>query len=102
MATWRYCLALLAFGKEGDTPDARRQLKEAISANRHVPAYLLGEEEIGVKPNSYIIGSPQEAVLCASECIDAWQVMPGAVDWLRAQSAKILPQRVRPRGSGKK
>src|SRR5438045_5366155 len=41
-AAWAYNKALSAFRRHGDTPDARKLLKEAKRANRHVPAYLLG------------------------------------------------------------
>lgn len=42
-------------------------------------------------PDSYSIGSPQEAAICASECVPVWQVIPRAIDWLRTQSTKVLP-----------
>ncbi|MCY2928686.1 MAG: hypothetical protein NTV86_04170 [Planctomycetota bacterium] len=102
MATWRYSRALLAFGKKGDTPAARKHLKAAIAANRYVPAYLLGDEEIDDGPDKYSIGSPEEAGFCASECVCAWQAIPGALDWLSAQSKEILPGLGRPNAPGKK
>src|SRR5437762_1011339 len=43
-ATWAYTTALLTFRQQDDTIEARRLLKTAIKSNKHVPAYLLGEE----------------------------------------------------------
>ena len=42
---------------------ARRLLREARKANKHVPAYLLGEELLPEgPPASYVPGEPSEAI----------------------------------------
>ncbi len=92
-AMWLYCRALLSFIKEGDTPESRRQLQKAIKANRHAPKYLLGDAEIDYVPETYKIGSEEEAVICAMECGRAWRAMPAALDWLRTQAAKPQSKR---------
>ena len=90
MATWRFCRALLIFRKEGDTPAARKQLQQAVTANRHVPACLLGDDDSADygEPTGYSLGSPQEAIACTIESLHAWQATPNALDWLRAQTTK--------------
>ena len=102
MAAWQYSRALMTFRKKGDTPAARRQFKEAVAANRHVPKYLLGDAEIDGEPDQYAIGSNEEGIICANECGVAWQTVPGALDWLRAQVAKPSPRRGKPRGPKRK
>jgi tetratricopeptide (TPR) repeat protein len=44
-AQWQYGYALMAFRREGNSPDARRWLRAAIRLNRHVPRYLTGDDE---------------------------------------------------------
>ena len=78
------------------------QLKEAVAANKHVPRYLLGDAEIDREPDQYAIGFNEEAIICANECSFAWQEIPGALDWLRAQAAKPSPRRGKPRGPKRK
>jgi tetratricopeptide (TPR) repeat protein len=96
MATWQYCRALLTFLKGGDTPESRRQLKKAIAANPHVVKFLLGQAELEPEPDSYALGSNEEAIICASACSGAWQAVPGAVDWLKTQAAKPARPRKKP------
>jgi hypothetical protein len=58
-------------------------LREALQANRHVPAYLIGEAELpDATPSSYALGSVEEAEICAEELMDAWEDTPGALRWL--------------------
>ncbi|QDV37700.1 DUF6930 domain-containing protein [Tautonia plasticadhaerens] len=83
-ATWAYTRALLAFRRQGDTPEARKQLKTARKANKHVPAYLLGEEPMPPEqPPSYSPGDESEAVIYAAAGLSAWRSTPGALTWLR-------------------
>lgn len=82
-AFWRYGWTLWTFRREGDSPSARRRLREALQANRHVPPYLTGEAELpDATPASYALGSVEEAEICAEELVDAWEDTPGAVRWL--------------------
>jgi len=102
MAIWQYGRALMTFRKDGDMPAARRQLQQAIAANRHVPQYLLGDAEIDRDPGGYSIGSDEEAIICARECAPAFQAIPGSLDWLRTQAAEPTDHREEPRGPGRK
>ena len=52
-ANWAYTKALVAFRRNGDTPETRRLLKAAKKANKHVPAYLLGRKPLPQEPPSY-------------------------------------------------
>jgi tetratricopeptide (TPR) repeat protein len=102
-ATWAYGQALVSFRMEGDSPAASRHGRAALRTNPHVPAYLLGRKRPPKeRPPFYSAGSPEEAVLCAEEQIEAWQAAPGALDWLAAAAppAGIAPRKTaRPRAT---
>lgn len=87
MAVWMYSRALLDFRKYGDSPVADRSLKAAFHENKHVPAYLLGRKKMPrTLPGLYGFGDDNEAVLYASGNMAAWQVTPGAMEWLAAKA----------------
>ncbi|HOI56413.1 MAG TPA: hypothetical protein PLP01_14290, partial [Phycisphaerae bacterium] len=88
-AAWFYCRALLAFRKEGDCERAREELHAAIKENRHVPKYLLDRESADFWPESYSLGSEEEAIVTADECGDAWEATPGAMVWLDRQAREF-------------
>jgi hypothetical protein len=100
MATWAYTRALLAFRRQGDTPEARRLLKAAKKANKHVPAYLLGEKfPPAERPGYYSPGAESEAQEYIGSFLAAWKGTPGAIAWLRASvPAKKKDQGPRPKG----
>ncbi|HWE36167.1 MAG TPA: hypothetical protein VG406_06310 [Isosphaeraceae bacterium] len=88
-AAWAYTRALLAFRRSGDSAAAKKRLKEAKKANKHVPAYLLGEKPMPARPPGYYgLGDDNEAVLYAAAALSAWKSTPGAVAWLRAAAPK--------------
>jgi tetratricopeptide (TPR) repeat protein len=88
-ATWAYTKALLAFRREGDTEAARRLLKQAKKANKHVPDYLLGRKFPSMdQPPYYSPGAESEALEYIGGFLAGWKATPGAVDWLRGQDAK--------------
>jgi tetratricopeptide (TPR) repeat protein len=85
-ALWLYGGALAAFRREGDTPQARARLRAAVRANRHVPAYLTGDaERPPLLPETYALGSPEEAVIAVADLGDVWAATPGALDWVATQ-----------------
>jgi len=86
MAVWPYCRALVSFRRHGDTPAARRLLESALSANPHVPAFLLGKRQPPGGFDSYELGSGEEAAISAGACAPAWESVPGALDWLERLS----------------
>ena len=83
-STWAYTQVLLSFRQQGDTPEARKRLKVAQKANKHVPAYLLGEESLPSKqPPYYSPGQESEAIIYVRGALSAWRSTPGALTWLR-------------------
>lgn len=102
MAASLWSRALLAFRAEGDSPAARASLRQARQANPHVTRYLLAEDDLppGL-PSGYSLGSEAEAVICATELLEAWQATPGAVEWLDGQE-KDAAKRTRKRQSAKR
>jgi tetratricopeptide (TPR) repeat protein len=86
-ALWRYGRALAVFRREGDSRAARECLRAALRTNRHVPSYVTGDAEwTGPEPETYSIGSREEAVICDGELGEAWDATPGALRWLRAHA----------------
>ena len=83
---WLYGGALAAFRREGDSPASRAKFRAAVRANRHVPAYLTGEaERPPVLPETYAVGSPEEAVISVADLGDVWAATPGALGWVATQ-----------------
>ena len=83
-AVWAYTKALLAFRKEGDTPESRKLLKAARKVNKHVPAYLLGEKRLPPEPPpAYAPGDASEAIHYAAGSLPGWKTTEGALAWLR-------------------
>jgi tetratricopeptide (TPR) repeat protein len=88
-AAWAYTQALLAFRQHGDTPKARQLLKQARKANRHVPAYLMGEKFPPTEhPGGYSPGDEIEALNYIGSFLPGWKSTPGAVAWLRENVKK--------------
>ncbi len=91
-AAWTYAEALLAFRRDGDSPDARGELKKAIACNPHVPPLLLGDVAMPPEqPEFSMPGGEDEAVLCAADLLAGWKMTPGAISWLRKASGIGLP-----------
>ena len=90
-AAWNYARALLEFRNQGDTQEARRLLAKALQANRHVPAYLLGDRPLPDElPFVVRVGSRNEAASVAARFITGWRSTPGALTWLR-KAARACP-----------
>ena len=87
MATWSYGKTLLKFQVEGDSAAAKVLLTSARKANKHVPAYLLGDKPMPSEmPEYYSPGESSEAVMIAALFLPAWKSTPGAISWLRSQT----------------
>ncbi|MFO7976789.1 MAG: hypothetical protein R6V12_19425 [Candidatus Hydrogenedentota bacterium] len=88
MATWLYSKALLLFRKEGDTKNAREALQAAISANEHVPDFLLLRRDLpDEEPAYYSPGDEQEASMYLNGAHQSWIRTSGAMEWLEAQTS---------------
>ena len=90
-AYWLYTRALLAFREGGVSKNkVVTLLKNAWSANEHVPAILAGTASPVVSNNDYItVGGPDEATAYVVECGPAWHGTPGAVEWLTKTIAAL-------------
>jgi tetratricopeptide (TPR) repeat protein len=85
VANWTCTKALLAFRRQGDSPEARRLLKQAHKQNNHMRTYLAGEAPLpAALPNSYTRGEQSEAAVYAFDHLSAWKSTPGAITWLCA------------------
>jgi ST7 protein len=83
-ATWAYSQALLAFRRQGDTPESRRLLQAAEQRNPFVPKFLSGEEPIPERrPSYYSLGDRDEAIFYAAAAMKAWRSTTGAITWVR-------------------
>ena len=78
-----YIRALLAYRLGGDSSTSRKELRRAVKANPFVVPCLL-EEQPGVMPEGYSLGSEEEAMVCAEELWPVIEVTPGALKWLEA------------------
>jgi tetratricopeptide (TPR) repeat protein len=87
-ALWLYTGVLLALRRQ-DRQAARKRLRAALKANRHVPRYLTGQRALPDEmPDYYTPGADDEAAMCTAELDEAWERTPGAVAWLRLETRK--------------
>ena len=99
LAAWAYNRALLAFRQHGDTPEARDLLKTARKTNKHIIAYLVGKKFPPAQPPThYSPGDENEALEYVGTCLAGWKSTPGAIAWLRANSAKPKKDEPQPKG----
>lgn len=104
-ADWAYTHALLAFAREGDTPEARARLQAALHRNPAVPKYLLGSSPLPDVPPSFKPRGEGEAVVYAEAFLESWEDRPGALSWLREQRAarrKSIKERRKVRKPGRR
>ncbi|GAA4419138.1 hypothetical protein GCM10023187_53180 [Nibrella viscosa] len=79
-AAWSYNHALFLFQTEGSNQTSQTKLKEAISRNGHVVAYLLGTQKLPIQaPAAVLLGHTSEAVAYAQQNRPLWQATPGAL-----------------------
>ncbi|MGD9935323.1 MAG: tetratricopeptide repeat protein [Dehalococcoidia bacterium] len=86
-----YARALFAFRHGGDTDRSRLTVRDAREVNTHVPPFMLGARPIPEElDEEFESGGESEAALCAELLRPAWQSTPGAMEWLRAQTAGLV------------
>jgi hypothetical protein len=84
--------ALLVFRTQGDYPESRRALVDALASNPHVPTYLLGHKPIPQELPDYTgFGDETEAICLAAENIKAWKSTQGALAWLAQNIVPAKP-----------
>jgi tetratricopeptide (TPR) repeat protein len=94
-AFWLYTRALVAFRGSGDSDEqAAALVRDAWSANDHVPTILAGTKPPVISDDGYVtMGGPDEATYYVTECGPAWHRTPGAVAWLTKLAATLAPKR---------
>ena len=81
-ATFAWCRVLERFLSD-DLPGAKRELRRARRGNPYVEQILIGEIPLAEDlPDSYELGSEDEAVLCLNHMLGAWMENPAATGWL--------------------
>jgi len=79
-----YARALIEFRRSGEGEAAQAKLAEALRANPHVAKYLTGGAAMPEDlPETYRLGSEDEAQLAAATLAAAWHASEGAIEWLR-------------------
>lgn len=97
-ATWSFTRALAAFRAGGDSPAARKLLKAARRANKHVVAFLTGKKDMPPEPPPYYSpGDEDDAVLYVANHLGAWKATPGALTWIKGATAR-KPRKPRAEG----
>ena len=94
-AQWLYTKALIAY-RDGRASEAAtlELVKEARSANKHVPAILAGTRPPAPTQDGYVtMGGPDEATDYVREFGQAWTDTPGVVDWLASTADAAPPKR---------
>ncbi len=82
-AAWLYTGALVTFLQQGNSPESRQCLLEALAYNRHVAPYLLGEKTLPKQlPQHMGFGDKNEAIIYAAEFGLGWLKAKGASTWL--------------------
>lgn len=80
-ALWHYMNSLAAFRRSGRSASSKKAMRSAFRANEHV-AELMQSNAPPLHPDSYALGSPEEAAICISELADAWDETEGYVQWM--------------------
>jgi len=95
-AHWAYTRALHAFRQHGAGPQADGALRQAVTANPHVPLYLLGAKPFPAQPPDYYgIGDENEAVVYLAEATEGWLETPGAPEWVGVVLQRTHPPSAR-------
>ena len=92
---WLYTRALLAYrDDQASAPATLKLLKDAKSANEHVPGILAGTTPGMASRNGYVtMGGADEATDYVRECGPAWRKTAGAVEWLAATTLRPAKRR---------
>jgi tetratricopeptide (TPR) repeat protein len=80
-ALWLYMKALVEFRRNGRSAAAKRALRAAFKANAHVLMQMQSDEP-PLMPESYALGSPEEAAICIQELETVWDETEGYLGWM--------------------
>ena len=96
---WHYMNALAVFRGSGRSVRSKSALRAAFRANKHV-VELLQSHTPPFYPDSYSLGSPEEAAICINELVGVWSETEGFMPWMfseyeawQKQKGKKLRQR---------
>jgi hypothetical protein len=83
-----------AWERSESDEQAAALVKDALSANEHVPAILAGTKPAVIPDDGYVtMGGPDEATYYVTQCGGAWHRTPGAVAWLTKLATTLPPKR---------
>jgi len=80
-AFWAYMKSLVEFRRSGNSPVSKKAMRSAFKANQHVVAVIQSTQPPRF-PDSYALGSPEEAITCIEEMDKAWEETEGYVEWM--------------------
>lgn len=108
---WLYSKALWHYQRSGDSQAARRALADAVEANPHVRRHMAlivreaiedpDASELSALPETYTLGSPEEAEIYLHESLGAWTASGDAIMWLLSKAKRPESDRSEPRRSEK-
>ena len=78
---WNYMQSLIEFRRTGKSPVSKKALRSAFKTNQHVVPMMQADEP-PMFPDSYALGSPEEAAVCIGEMTQAWDETEGYVEWM--------------------
>jgi len=84
-ALWLYMKALVEFRRSGRSATAKKALRAAFKANPHVLA-LMQSDEPPLMPETYALGSPEEAAICLNELETVWVETEGYMELMIQES----------------
>lgn len=83
-AFWHYMKSLIEFRFTGRSPKSKKALRSAFQANKHVVP-LMQSDDPPLLPDSYALGSPEEAAICVRGMVEVWSETEGYVEWMLQQ-----------------
>ena len=110
-AFWHYMKSLVEFRRSGRCAKSKKAMQSAFRANEHVVA-LMQSTDPPLFPDSYALGSLEEAAVCISELAPAWDETESYVEWMfqqyflwdeeKAKRLRDRKRKQRKKSSGKK
>jgi len=96
-AHWEWNKALYYFKKfGGDAEKAKKQAQVAFASNEFIEQYLTGKKKIPKEsPDSFALGSKEEALCYVQDSIGAWISTGPAIAWLK--SLELKPAKKKPK-----
>jgi tetratricopeptide (TPR) repeat protein len=93
-ASWHYMKSLVEFRRNGRSAKSKKAIRSAFRANEHVVP-LLQSTAPPLRPDSYALGSPEEAAICIRELAEAWDETEGYMEWMFQEYLLCEKERVK-------